>query len=58
MVPPEIVQAGKTGQPLPPKQPQPDPGTSTMAMAKMKETQLKEQKTTTRSPAVRTGISS
>jgi hypothetical protein len=39
MVPPEIIEAGKTGQPLPPKQPQPDP----MVMIKMQELQLKKQ---------------
>ncbi len=39
IVPPEIIQAGKTGQPIPPKQPQPDP----MLMVKMQELQIKRQ---------------
>ena len=39
IVPPEIIEAGKTGQPVPPKQPQPDP----MMMVKMQELQLKQQ---------------
>ncbi len=40
MVPPEIIKAGKTGQPIPPKEPEPDP----MVMIKMQELQLKQQK--------------
>lgn len=40
IVPPEIIEAGKTGQPIPPKPPQPDP----MVMAKMQELKLQEQK--------------
>ena len=40
MVPPEIIEAGKTGQPLPPKEEKPDP----MIMIKMQELQLKQQK--------------
>lgn len=39
IVPPEIIEAGKTGQPLPPKQPEPDP----IVMLKMQELQLKQQ---------------
>jgi len=39
IVPPEIIEAGKTGQPIPPKPPQPDP----MVMVKMQELQLKQQ---------------
>lgn len=41
IVPPEIVQAGKTGQPIPPKPQQPDPN-MIMAQAKMQEVKLKE----------------
>jgi len=40
IVPPEIIEAGKTGEPVPPKPQQPDP----MVMAKMQELQLKEKK--------------
>ena len=39
IVPPEIIEAGKTGQPVPPKPQQPDP----MMMLKMQELQLKEK---------------
>jgi hypothetical protein len=39
IVPPEIIEAGKTGQPIPPKPPQPDP----MMMLKMQELQLKKE---------------
>ncbi len=39
IVPPEIIEAGKTGQPIPPKPQQPDP----MIMVKMQELQLKQQ---------------
>ncbi len=39
LVPPEIIQAGKTGQPIPPKPQQPDP----IVMVKMQELQLKQQ---------------
>ena len=39
MVPPEIIEAGKTGKPLPPKQQQPDP----MVMIKIEELQFKKQ---------------
>jgi hypothetical protein len=39
IVPPEIIEAGKTGKPLPPKPPQPDP----QMQAKMAEMQLKER---------------
>ena len=39
IVPPEIIEAGKTGQPVPPKQEAPDP----MIMVKMKELELKQQ---------------
>lgn len=39
IVPPEIIQAGKTGEPLPPKQPQQDP----MIAIKQQELQLKMQ---------------
>jgi hypothetical protein len=38
LVPPEVIEAGKTGQPIPPKPPQPDP----MLMLKMQELKLKE----------------
>lgn len=37
-VPPEIIQAGKTGQPIPPKPPQPDP----MVQLKMAELQMRQ----------------
>lgn len=40
IVPPEIIEAGKTGQPIPPKPPEPDP----IIMVKMQELQLKMQK--------------
>ena len=39
IVPPEIIQAGKTGQQIPPKPKEPDP----MIMIKMQELQLKQQ---------------
>ncbi len=39
IVPPEIIEAGKTGQPVPPKPQQPDP----MLMVKMQELQIKKQ---------------
>lgn len=39
VVPPEIIEAGKTGQPIPPKPPQPDP----MVQLKMAELQMKQQ---------------
>jgi hypothetical protein len=39
LVPPEIIEAGKTGKPIPPKPQQPDP----MIMIKMQELQLKQQ---------------
>ncbi len=39
IVPPEIIEAGKTGQPVPPKPQQPDP----MIMMKMQELALKKQ---------------
>jgi len=39
LVPPEIIEAGKTGQPIPPKPQQPDP----IIMVKMQELQLKQQ---------------
>lgn len=39
IVPPEIIQAGKTGDPIPPKPQQPDP----QLMLAMKEMQLKEK---------------
>ena len=39
IVPPEIIQAGKTGQPIPPKPPQQDP----MLQVKMQELQIKQQ---------------
>lgn len=39
IVPPEIIEAGKTGQPIPPKPPEPDP----MVMVKMRELELKQQ---------------
>jgi len=39
LVPPEIIEAGKTGKPVPPKQPQPDP----MVMLKQQELQMKAQ---------------
>ena len=39
IVPPEVIEAGKTGQPIPPKPPQPDP----MIMMKMQELALKKQ---------------
>jgi hypothetical protein len=42
MVPPEIIEAGKTGKPLPPKQPQPSPDELKMQM-KQQELQQKEQ---------------
>ena len=40
LVPPEILEAGKTGKPLPPKEPEQDP----MIMLKQQELQLKAQK--------------
>jgi len=42
MVSPEIIQAGKTGQPLPPKPPQPSPD-EIMAQLKQQELQMKMQ---------------
>ncbi len=39
VIPPEIIEAGKTGQPLPPKPPQQDP----MVMLKQQELQMKMQ---------------
>jgi hypothetical protein len=42
LVPPEIIQAGKTGQPLPPKPPQPNPD-QIMAQLKQQELQQKMQ---------------
>lgn len=39
LIPPEIIEAGKTGQPLPPKPPQQDP----MLMLKQQELQFKMQ---------------
>ena len=39
VVPPEIIEAGKTGQPIPPKPPQPDP----TIQLKMAELQMKQQ---------------
>lgn len=42
MVPPEIIEAGKTGKPLPPKQPQPSPEQQMMQI-KMAELQQKEE---------------
>ena len=39
IIPPEIIEAGKTGQPVPPKPPQEDP----MVKIKMMEVQLKQQ---------------
>ena len=39
IVPPEIIEAGRTGQPIPPKQPQQDP----MIAVKMQELQIKQQ---------------
>lgn len=40
MVPPEIIEAGKTGKPIQPKEPQPDP----MLIIKQQELQLKQMK--------------
>jgi len=40
LVPPEIIQAGKTGKPLPPKQPQPDPN---MILAELKKQELQQK---------------
>ena len=42
LVPPEILEAGKTGKPLPPKPPQPDPNMM-MAQLKQKELEMKMQ---------------
>ena len=42
MVPPEIIEAGKTGKPLPPKQPQPSPEQE-MIEIKKQELQMKAQ---------------
>ena len=42
LVPPEIIEAGKTGQPLPPKQPQPNPE-EIMLQLKQQELQQKAQ---------------
>ena len=44
MVPPEIIEAGKTGKPIPPKQPQPSPEQiQAMAEMKFKERQLQQK---------------
>lgn len=43
IVPPEIIEAGKTGQPIPPKQDQGPSPEEQMMQIKMKEVQLKEQ---------------
>ena len=43
IVPPEIIQAGKTGEPLPPKPPQPSPEQQ-MMQVKMQELQMQEKK--------------
>lgn len=40
IVPPEIIEAGKTGKPLPPKPPQP---TSDQIMAQLKQAELKQK---------------
>lgn len=40
MVPPEIIEAGKTGKPIPPKEPEQDP----MIMIKQQELQIKQMK--------------
>lgn len=42
VVPPEIIQAGKTGEPIPPKPPEPNPQMMA-AQAKMQEVQLKSK---------------
>lgn len=42
IVPPEVIQAGKTGEPIPPK-PQPPSPEQMAAEAKMKELQIKEE---------------
>lgn len=42
MVPPEIIEAGKTGEPIPPKPPQPDPQ-MIAAQAKMEDIKLKSR---------------
>jgi hypothetical protein len=43
IVPSEIIQAGKTGEPLPPKPPQPSPEQQ-MMQVKMQELQMQEKK--------------
>ncbi len=46
LVPPDIIEAGKTGKPLPPKQPQPDPQQQMVEMEfkmRMAELQHKQQ---------------
>lgn len=44
LVPPEIIEAGKTGKPLPPKQPQPDPQQQMIEMeAKMRMAELQHK---------------
>lgn len=40
LVPPEIIEAGKTGKPLPPKQPQPDPQ---MMMVELKKQEIQQK---------------
>ena len=42
MVPPEIIQAGKTGEPIPPKPPEPNPQMMA-AQAKMEEVKIKDK---------------
>lgn len=42
VVPPEIIQAGKTGEPIPPKPPEPNPQ-MIAAQAKMEEIKIKEK---------------
>lgn len=42
LVPQEIIEAGKTGKPLPPKQPQPDPN-MLLVQLKQQELQMKSQ---------------
>ena len=39
IIPPEVIEAGKTGKPIPPKPPQPDP----MVMIKIQELQQKKE---------------
>lgn len=40
LVPPEIIEAGKTGKPLPPKQPQPDPN---MMLVQLKQQEIQQK---------------